>query len=282
MHQRRHSGYHLLLPALFNLLSACSSPARPTADAPPESAPTGPKPAPATLDEIPAGSVVEILDVAEGDAFYSSREAILAKRRRCFVRGFGLYGEEEGGRFLYEGRIRCGYGPEYYFSKVSVGVVTPGKIAVKDLPGKPFEGEAVPPGARVKILGFSPDDQLFPWPEEMVTRADELLRKLMIAYDDGDGLVGEVCEVAPETPLAGMGLSFGGASGGAASASAPASASAATADRPPAASSPASRPAGPRGLVATGGGYYGGALLCKARDTNTYKVSVYQARVEVL
>lgn len=204
----------------------------------PQSVPTSGV-APAEEDEIPPGSEVILLDVLEGDAFYEQRESLRGKV--CYVRGEGLWAEEEEG--VYRGSLRCGYEPDYFFTHVKVGLVAKKEFAPPRVEGEAFSGEEIPPGKKVKILAFSPEDALFPWPEELRSRRDELLRRY-------GSLLGEVCEVAPETPL--------------------------TAMLPK--SQPGQGEAKPRGLVRTGDDWYGGALLCKDQK----KIFVYQAAFEVL
>lgn len=240
---------HLLLSGLLALSACAGAPEAPPAVAPPPPAQvttSGPT-SRSTADEIPGGSLVEILDIGPEDPFAAKKKELLGKR--CRVRGEALVGEEG----YFTGRLRCGHDPEYFFTKLSVGLLEAAEVGPASQPGKPFEGEEVPPGTKVRILAFSKDDALFPWPKEMTTRADELLRRY-------GNLVGQLCEVVPETPLLGSPL------GGTAPTTGPVS-------QP--ASAPA--PSRPRGLVHTGEGWFGGTLQC-----NSQKIFVYQAAIEVL
>lgn len=268
-----------LTPVSLLLLLGCSSP-QPEATVP-ASRPLQPsdlpkeKPAPANQDEIPPGSWVEILDIDEKDPFFSQKKQLVG--RRCVVRGKALEGDEG----LYRGVVRCDYDPDYFFSKVSLGLLREGKIGPQSLPGEVFSEDEVLPGKQVKILGFSYEDQLFPWPAEINTRADTQLRKY-------GNLIGKTCEVVAEPPLAVM--SFLGKAGisvkkpGSAPtstsapspSSGPSSTSAPTSTPAPAQPKPASQEA-PKGLVRTGEEWYGGAVLCEKQ-----KVFIYQAWVEVL
>jgi hypothetical protein len=247
----------------------CSAPHEP-ATAPalkpfqPEDLPKGPASA-STEDEITPGSWIEILDIEEKDAFFQTKAKLVGKT--CVVWGKGLEGDEG----LYRGTVRCNRGENVFLTHAKVGVLRPGKIAPQSQPGKTFDGEEVAPGKKVKILGFSYEDQLFPWPRELTSRGDIFLTK----YGD---LTGKECEVAAETPLSVMSF-IGDMKASAASSSTPSSSSAPTSASAPV-SAPASKPASqekPKGLVKTGEQWYGGALLCDKQ-----KIFVYQAWVEVL
>jgi hypothetical protein len=249
-------------------LAACGTEPAPLPAPPPPLGASAPASlaAPSSEEEIATGSTVQIVDIGADDLFAANKKELIGKV--CTVRGFGLSGDEG----LFEGKLRCGYDPEYFFTQVSVGVLTARDVLPKEWPAH-FEGEEVLPGKKVKLVGFSPDDQLFPWPKELTTRADTLLRK------HGD-LRGQVCEVLAEPPLASLlGVEEKAARPASQATSAPASASA-PASTPSAASAPASRPAlskEPRGLVSTGEGWFGGAVRC-----GDQKLYLYQAAVEVL
>jgi hypothetical protein len=220
----------------------------------------------ASQDELTPGTWVEITDIKEGDPFFQTKAKLVG--RRCVVWGKGLEGDEG----VYRGNVRCDRDADFFLTKATLGVLKEGNIGPQSQPGKVFTGEEVAPGKRVKILGFSYEDQLFPWPKELTSRGDIFLRKY-------GNLVGKTCEVASEPPLSVM--SFLGkidAKPSSSSTSAPASTSA------PVATKPASQE-GPKGLFKTGEDWYGGVLLCKQQDKDkevTVKVFVYQAWIEVL
>jgi hypothetical protein len=248
---------------LFAFMVGCSSPHEP-ATAPaikpfqPDDLPKGPASA-ATQDDIAPGSWVEILDIEEKDAFFKTKDKLIGKK--CVVWGSGLVGDEG----LYRGTVRCDRGENTFLTQAKVGVVREGKITPQSQPGKAFEGEEVTPGKKVKILGFSYEDMLFPWPAELTSRSDTFLFKY-------GNLVGKECEVVAESPLSVMSfVGKMGATSSPSSSSAPSSAPAST-------SAPVKEPSSaPVGLQKTGEQWYGGALLCDAK-----KIFVYQAWVEVL
>jgi hypothetical protein len=208
----------------------------------------------ASQDEITPGTWVEILDLSEKDPFFQTKAKVVG--RRCVVWGKGLEGDEG----LYRGTVRCGKDADFFLTQATLGILKEGSIGPQSQPGKAFTEAEIPPGKQVKILGFSYEDQLFPWPKELTSRADTFLQKY-------GNLVGKTCEVTAESPVSVM--SFLGKMDSVAS-SAPTSASA------PVASQPASQE-GPKGLVKTGEDWYGGVLLCEKQ-----RVFVYQAWVEVL
>ena len=244
---------HSLLALFF---TACSSPTE-TAITPeikpfqPADLPKGPA-TKASQDEITPGTWVEILDLGEKDPFFQTKAKVVG--RRCVTWGKGLEGDEG----LYRGTVRCGQDADFFLTQATLGILKEGNIGPQSQPGKVFTEAEIPPGKRVKILGFSYEDQLFPWPKELTSRADTFLQKY-------GNLVGKTCEVTAEPPAAVM--SFLGKID---SASAPASTSAPVASKPAA-------PQGPKGLFKTGEDWYGGVLLCEKQ-----KVFVYQAWVEVL
>ena len=257
-----------ILLALF--FAACAAPAEPL-PAPeikpfqPADLPKGPA-SKASQDEFTPGTWVEILDIGEKDPFFQTKAKVIG--RRCVVWGKGLEGDEG----LYRGTVRCEKDADFFFTQATVGVLKEGSIGPQSQPGKVSTEAEVPPGKQVKILGFSYEDQLFPWPKELTSRADTFLQKY-------GNLVGKTCEVTAEPPLAVMSFlgkmdSASAPTPSATSTSAPASTSAPTSA--PVASKPA-KPEGPKGLFKTGGEWYGGVLLCEKQ-----RIFVYQAWVEVL
>jgi hypothetical protein len=242
------------------LLAACSSPVENTTiqeikPFQPADLPRGPA-SKASQDEITPGTWVEILDIGEKDSFFQTKAKVLG--RRCVVWGKGLEGDEG----LYRGTVRCDKDADFFLTQATLGVLKEGNIGPQSQPGKASTEAEIPPGKQVKILGFSYEDQLFPWPKELTSRADIFLQKY-------GNLVGKTCEVMAEPPLSVMSF-LGEMDSASTSTSGPASTSA------PAVTTPL-RPEGPKGLFKTGGEWYGGVLLCGKQ-----KVFVYQAWIEVL